>query len=276
MNCPTNNNSDKNKAILELQKVRAAISASVVTNLSHLTDADLKKLDKLVTKRRNENGNYTAEEFKKLPQWKKAVTLAYDVIANIKARNFVVAKGTYISAHNFVDELNQGKSIGTQEGKNCLLNAGCHVCAKGAMFVSSALKTNCLNVGEVINADEYHMSQRLVDAEGIFDQKTFDTIECAFEGGVEGTCAEDSWDSHFGGKEITVFEYSDPDDTDSEIVMKLCPAARRAHDKCVAFFKKYPDSRTRLVAIMLNVIRHKGKFKPGYTPANSVIEAALA
>lgn len=271
------NNSDKNKAILALQTLRTAINASIVSNLSHLTDEDLKKIDKIVTKRRHENGNYTAEEFLALPQRTKAVILAQDVIGNIALNRFKIKRQVYVRPEHFVPDSARVLSLGTPEGVCALNDAKCNVCAKGALFMSSVLKTNDITVGDATTAWSHDIRQRLVDDEGIFDLKTYDLIEAAFEGNVFNEAGE-NWNYHFGDGEIgdeSSFIYGKDGCAETATDIRTTPRGRRMINICRGFFKSFKNAERRLVAIMVNVIENKGIFRPEFIPGKKLIDDAL-
>jgi hypothetical protein len=271
------NNSDKNKAILDMQAARSAVNARVVKHLSFLSDEDLHKLDALVKKRRNAAGNYTTEEFLALPQRTKAVILAQDVIGNIALNRFKIKRQVYVRAENFLPDSVRELSIGTPEGVCALNDAKCNVCAKGALFMSSVLKTNDITVGDVTNAWSHDIRQRLVDDEAIFDLKTYDLIEAAFEGNVFNEAGE-NWNYHFGDGEIgdeSSFIYGKDGYAETVTDIRTTPRGRRMINICRGFFKSFKNAERRLVAIMVNVIENKGIFRPEFIPGKKLIDDAL-
>jgi hypothetical protein len=191
--------------------------------------------------------------FNKLTQRQKAVALALDVIANIRLEKFMVEHRGYI-AHHGDDEAPEAKlSVGTDAGKACLLNSNCTVCAKGALFMTSVLKTNKVKVYDVLNADNEDMRTRILHKEKIFDQKSYDLIEVAFEGsdvGDAGDHLDESYKDNFGD--------TDWDARDEDI--RSCKY--NYHDK-------FMEPCQRLVAIMLNVVDNDGVFVPSHHITNA-------
>jgi hypothetical protein len=175
----------------------------------------------------------TEAEFKKLGRREKAITVAHDVIAQIRLKNMNITEGSYLELG---DDLNLDMNAPAKENI-CEIGKACYVCAKGALFLATIGRANKATVQDVLNAGESIMVHRMV-RERIFTQKQLDLIEYAFE--VWGA---DSFDP----VEVSAYQFG----LDFES----------------------PDHR--LVAIMLNVIRNNGTFKPSDKVTQSQVNEAV-
>lgn len=180
--------------------------------------------------------------FKSMSATQKRVAIAEDVIAALQAKRYKATSGTYVesktTAKGFIE-----KSCGSNdvELKDVLAKnmKSCEVCAKGAMFVASVERFNNLkvsvsdptdNVFEKLNGD-YEVCDHLSN---YFDEEQLAMIEAAFEGGefADEVYIDDEDDKSRNNKRWTIYGYS----------------------------ILYPNATDRMIAIMENIIRNKGKF----------------
>jgi hypothetical protein len=177
------------------------------------------------------------KEFKSLSPTQKRIAIAEDVIGALKAKRYKATCGTYVystaTAKGFTKKNESALDIDLQEILKANMKS-CEVCAKGAMFVAAVERFDKLKI------DVYDSSDRvLADFDGdesvcdhlsnYFDQDQLDLIECAFEGG-------EFMESH------GIYEEGETD------------WAARGYEH------KYPNAHDRMIAIMENIIRNKGKF----------------
>jgi hypothetical protein len=205
----------------------------------------------MTTKIKKPKAPLSARQFKKLPIAKRAVLLAKDVLQQIRLHKLIVETGNYVYTGRPQSIAVCDLSLGTAAGKKAVGDAQCHVCAKGALFVANALRTNSCSVGDVLNVaagsgyTEPLLTERLVDDNDTasFDTKSWHLMEAAFER-----------DSCFGHEAGLSWE---------------------ATEAAAAFGDEHQDDERRLVAIMLNVIKNKGKFVPTKTISDDEVFALM-
>lgn len=152
-----------------------------------------------------------------------AVEIAKDVLAQLRAQKLIAQEGTYCTI-----EYEDGREFMEQEESESLKSVlatqdlKCRVCALGGMFIGYVRKFN-----KVDAYANYHSDEIIPKLKKYFSEHDLDLIEFAFE-----------------GKDIR-FTSSLSEDEES-----------RAYE----FYKKYWSDDERLRAIMLNIIRNKGKF----------------
>lgn len=190
-----------------------------------------KKIDKL----KSQN-----EAFEKMSKSEKRIAIAKDVIASIKSGKYNAQKEVYCSIdvnpeYNFEKK---GKSE-----LQTLMHSGaissCTVCAIGGIFASKVFLGNKfkVSVNEKFWSDELEIENTYIeDTEmmgsfrGIYTIVELREIEYAFEG----------WDIRDSFKN----------------------RSEEFHYNMINFYDKYPDVELRLIAIMKNIIKNEGNFKP--------------
>jgi len=188
----------------------------------------IKKVTAATLKKRN-------AAFKAMKPAQQRVAIAEDVIALIKAETFL-AKGA--NAYEELSDIIEGEpddDIQTVLNDNIEGISRCRVCAIGAVMVSKIrLGNDCTfeQMGE--NNDENMLS----NLKGIFSNKQLRLMEAAFES-IDSNLNEDCHQ-------------------DNNIWGNLKPRYQRA----IEFNKEGVDGNTLLTAIMNNVIKNKGTFKP--------------
>jgi hypothetical protein len=173
---------------------------------------------------------------KKLTKTEMRVAIAKDVIAQIKAKKYNPTQGTWVDDENqsyeqwLYDNARDCK-VDVRDYTNNIKK--CNVCALGSLFVSAVNKYNnvygtywSLSSGEVFNTNETRNYNPLLR---YFTIKQIRLIEYTFEGGMGAVCFDD----------------------DHPMV-----------NKAYAFYSRYPDSKDRLLAIMKNIVKNNGTFKP--------------
>lgn len=170
------------------------------------------------------------------------VIVAKDALAQMKAEKYIATNGTYVGSELISRiGIEGGERHPYDGGGSCYINleeplqplllkdkGECRVCAKGALFLSAVRKFNSAKVGDVADDDDFKIAVK------IFGLKQYDLIEAAFEG----------WDS-------TKERWDGTEYTGNTSV----PAA-------TAFGDQYDGNTERLVAILKNIIKNDGTFKP--------------
>ena len=191
------------------------------------------------------------EQFNALPNNEKAVLVAKDVLAQIKADKYVPDTGTYIYIQGGFDFNGSIKENFDQIEE-------CKVCALGSMLMSSTHLGNILTTSDINrfpDADDLRRSEKVTELfSSIFTNKQLLLIETAFEGHTE-----------FFGKTKRQLKK-----TYQENFSYYEPYDRYANEKltfdetlaCEIFHRKYDDNDKRLNAICRNIIRNNGVFIP--------------
>lgn len=162
---------------------------------------------------------------KKMTKAEVRVCIAKDVLAQVKAKRFTARPGLYVSGLGLYSDLPRDEDgYLTQSPINVqavLKDRDCHVCALGALFVSSVDRFNAC---ELPASDMTTMHRETLEKYlgNVFSRKQMNAIEAAFEG------SSNSYPKVYNS----------------------------------AFYQAYPDSTARLVAIMKNIVRNGGTFKP--------------
>lgn len=188
---------------------------------------------------------------KRMSKKNARIAIVKDVLARIKHRR--IRTGFYFSGvHNVIYDLrelpnDEGKVYVDAEKLNAknfidLLEEKCDVCALGSLFMSHIRVFNQISLGQ-IDSERDTITQSLHE---YFDKEQLDLIETAFERSGAGT--------------YNTYYFSDENLSDSEL-NDLDSKGLLAY-KAIKFGQKYGDSSKRLRAIMLNVVKNDGVFKP--------------
>jgi len=162
----------------------------------------------------------------------RAVAVAKDVIAQIKARRYRVSSGQYVKFGTIVED-----SLSTYRGKSLRTALEeidprcCFVCAAGSAFVSAVRLFNEFDIVGFVSFDR-RAESFLVRCIG---KRNILLTELAFERGAPGLMIHEEEKIKF---------------------------SRAIYDWAALFGKRYTKPEERLIAIMQNVIRNKGNFKP--------------
>ena len=169
--------------------------------------------------------------FNRLSKSQQRVAIAKDVLLQLRKKRFRSKLGSYVRIPNL-----WGVEDNYRQANECILDgsATCQVCAKGALFMSHVMKTNHISLRDVDDIGEYKIKERLK----MFSIGQLDLIECAFEKRV----IED-------GDRI-LRDYNDI----NESYTSLSKSA-------IQFGRKHKKA-DRLSAIMKNIIKNNGTFKP--------------
>lgn len=167
------------------------------------------------------------DKFKSLSRAEQRVLIAKDVLVQIRAKKYRPNAGSYV---------NFGKYFpGDESIQKHIDEVTCNCCALGACLLSTTKYKNKLDFSDTYRLDATNDSWGLL--KDIFSPRQLTMIEYAFEVSSVGTrVGENYYGTHI----------------DSEL-----------EDKCIAFGKvNYDSDKKRLIAIMKNIIKNKGTFKP--------------
>lgn len=214
------------------------------------------------------------KEFDALSSAQKRVMISEDALALIRSNLVQVGTGTYFCPN---DRLSYDTSATSDEGKCAIFGNNCHVCAKGALFVSTVMRTNKMSMRVMNRADT---DEKVVDKEKIFSDVEFSLIEVAFEGS-DLYCHYESGISYDIQDALdTVWDEEETVRTATKNMTKKDKAAFHKINKDVraalAMFNKFEDSTERLTAILLNIIKNKGSFLPSKKITQDEVVKALA
>jgi len=173
-------------------------------------------------------------KFESLNPAEQRVLIARDVLAQVKKEKFFPRRGSYIKhltiGGNECDiTTNRRNSV-----QKHFDEITCYCCALGACLLSATKYKNKLEFQDVCNLAASQSPWDLL--RGIFPSKQLNMIEYAFEAERSGTrVGENRFNNYLedGIKEA-----------------------------CIDFGRNYAEPEDRMIAIMKNIIKNKGEFKP--------------
>lgn len=215
--------------------------------------------------------------FKAASKEEKRVLIAKDVIAQIRANRYLVRTGTWAELYNKTGTNLFNRFLQTESRVSYPLDAPsdkrpekdaqvqslfldgtvatCECCALGGIMMSCTLYNNnqtlhdfCDNdshVGDVVNDKEKFAN----GLHRIFSRQQLALIECAFEGGK-------------GGFSAVLDDYFDDEEDFFTVDPLLANLPRETLTRAVSYADKYPVPENRMIAIMRNIIKNNGTFKP--------------
>lgn len=185
------------------------------------------------------------KKFREATAPEKRVMIANDVIALIQAETIKPQRSVYSRPR---------KGLKKSEDVQCNLDTlQCNCCALGGLLIGMIKYTNDAKVEDLTRSDYYTNDMGEFVEESIYDRLTkyFSVKQLALiENVFENWTADNFWDEYgIRGK----FE---PKKTD---IPKLGKLINKVHDNQSLFPKKPAD---RMIAIMANIARNNGTFKP--------------
>lgn len=180
------------------------------------------------------------EYFTSLSPAKKRVAIAKDVIEQVKAERYLAKNRTYIDFLMKFDGQIQSKFDKVK----------CQCCALGAMFLSDVKYTNNCTIEDL---DRINFSREEENRlQNYFDIEQLILIEAAFEcWGFETITEFDGCEEDY--RIIEGFGY--------DVMLSDLSLTSEDIDKAAQFGYQYDDNSERLIAIMRNIIKNRGKFK---------------
>lgn len=182
-------------------------------------------------------------KFKASAVAEKRVLIAKDVIAQVKAGRFKVASGNWVAPlTRSGSDLSVDRFEGDESVQKLFLEGDipkCQCCALGAMFMSCTLynnKTTAIELEYVrFSFSDYVEEGSFTNGlSKFFSKDQLILIESAFEGNG----------GHF------------------ELDVGILEGVELEGDKTSKWMDRLPNDKKRLVAIMENIIKNKGKFVP--------------
>lgn len=177
--------------------------------------------------------------FSSLRAAERRVLIAKDVIKALKAKRMEARKGHYTVMEPYVNFKNT-LDLGLEEENDAraAFAKQCTVCAKGSLLIAAIDRFNKVSLGDL--GDWHSISIDSPEDEPykwiskLFPRKDLAAIEIAFEGTIY--CGEDSeW----------------LEDHHNDLVTKA-----------LNFYHAHSSAESRLEAIMKNIVKNKGRFKP--------------
>ncbi len=201
------------------------------------------------------------EKFRKLPARQKRVAIARDALRWMKAGNITIAAGAYLHANNKpVCDLRRRSVLTTElAGIKALEAANCEVCAKGALFLATVMRTNRATLSEVVYSGASDMCTKVCDTDGVFTEKMFNAIEGIFEDywRFSRTPVGVRWNKRFPSSYTAAT-------SDEDLTLAELRERERTRDTL------------RLAAILVNIIQNKGVLVPSRIPTVASVKRYLA
>jgi len=174
------------------------------------------------------------DKFKSLSKTEKRVLIARDVIAQVKAEKYFPRRGSYIKYLTLGGDEYDVTTNSMASLQKHFDEITCNCCALGACLLSATKYKNRLEFQDVYNLASSQSPWDLL--KGIFSSKQLNMIEYAFEAERSGTRVGENRFKNYLEEEIQV--------------------------ACIDFGRSYDDPEDRMIAIMKNIIKNKGEFKP--------------
>ena len=208
--------------------------------------ANLEKQFKVAIKEANALFNKASKE-------EKAILLAEDVIAQVKAERYEATQGAWCNIYiddNYDEQFNSFKVQASMPS--------CEVCGLGSLFCSLVKVKNNITVGDLDGISEEDIIERLGK---IFSIEELSAIEIAFEQN-DGFAGVGLFDQGFEDEEEKyrllndrIFIKSIDGKNFKDSTYKYLKAAEK-------FSLNIDDDKECLIKIMQNIIKNNGHFKP--------------
>jgi len=189
----------------------------------------------------------TAKEFEKLKPYQKRVAIAKDILEQIKAKRYIARAGSYIESA----KLPGGGETPIKKNFNKIKE--CHVCQIGAIILSTTKFRNKLikdDVGGGLHTITNNVYEILKD---IFSPKQLLLIEEAYESPY---CTGDRYAYKIDEK---IGLDWDEEDACQDFYDQFLP---ENYDDLDEDKNTAMADEDRMIAIMRNIIKHRGTFKP--------------
>lgn len=173
--------------------------------------------------------------FDKATPAQKRVIIAEDVIIQLSSKRLKAEAGIYFDSKAIQNKLNDVGGEFELQGLIKETTEPCKVCGIGALFACEVIRNDNFKVnGSDEIAYDIHADNIKDRLKGIFNGDQLDLIETAFEKRViNDNRLLEGW---HGNTELA--------------------------DIAIDFGRKYESDKNRLIAIMKNIIKNKGTFKP--------------
>lgn len=203
------------------------------------------------------------DAFRKLSAAQKRVAVVTDALRWLKAKVVTAQAGTYVAPSRTLYGDIEASAV-SLEGVHLLSQAHCQVCAKGALFLATVMRTNAMRVNATLFAgSDCRVSDKVCSVERIFCQRMFNDIEEVFEDRlVYSPRIEIAWSRY-----------------PKEVARRRRNGAIMRTENGLKVFDALGSEASqdmRLKAILVNIIIHKGTFKRSYVPTCAEIKKWLA
>jgi hypothetical protein len=213
------------------------------------TSKALAKARKVAAEIRRRNKVFTAAS-----PAQKRVLIAKDVIKQIKAKRFIAAQGSWLWLGDKYGNNIAGPFVGEAEPSTqiqAMFLSGaaptCECCALGGIMMACTLYNNNQTVEDLAADSNIGRNVRLGNAfsnglHRFFSRQQLALIECAFEGGRGEFFV--NLDSTFSRSSL------------------LQNVSLNTLNRALDYEKAYPKADKRMIAIMRNIVKNNGTFKP--------------
>ncbi len=190
--------------------------------------------------------------FSKLTKAEKRVRIAKDAIKQLNLKVFISTPGRYVNI-----EAKEGCEIERfNDLKSQLPNTVCEVCAKGALFIAEISERNNISLREADSSRSTEITKRL---NYLFSKNQLDLIETAYE--LTPIIDSNPFLVIYNNNLNTENEYGDRL-SPSDFIRKNKENLTEDCIKAIKFGNKYRNDTNRLLAILENIIKNKGEFRP--------------
>jgi hypothetical protein len=188
----------------------------------------------------------------------KRVMIASDVITRINSKQYEPTSGTWVDFNYTGEDSNYNSELDDWEDKENISaqkafignELTCECCALGGLMASCVVFKNNVTVDDDLQFDEIYKgnAKDVIGIKGIFQKTQLQLIEIAFEVG----------EGYFYAA------YEENYDTDKEAFVKdkNVTVSKDLAMKAVKFGNRYSNSKSRMLAIMKNIVKNKGQFVP--------------
>lgn len=194
----------------------------------------------------------------------KRVLIAKDVIEQLKLRRFRAQQGAWLnfgfdvhrrwdSAELEVSNSGYHSPVLSENVREKFLAKelpSCSCCALGSMFMSCTLLNNQTTVQQ-LNVASSDLGDAIESPKQFAESRVFSNGLTKFFSAAQLKLIETAFEGEGG------YFYEPPYDDEGELIKR--PAATMA---ALEWPNKYPDVKKRLIAIMQNIIKNNGTFKP--------------
>lgn len=194
------------------------------------------------------------DAFRKLSPAQKRVAVATDALRWLKSGVITATCGSYIRPTRNIKDRDLDEPVVSPRGVAAFGHAQCAVCAKGALFLTTIMRTNERTTETaLLSSSSPMMSHKVCNEERVFSRRAFDVIEDIFEDRGWNFTARMRWNRY-------------PKFT-------RMPTAYGAE---IDHSRSTENQDLRLKAILVNILIHKGNFKPRSVPSLAKVKEWLA
>lgn len=172
--------------------------------------------------------------FKRMTKAEKRMAIAQDVIDSLKAKQLIAQNGVYLRLPTDVKDDDFRTAL--LKGQECV------VCALGGLFTCAVKEMNKVTTENA--TQDFSQDEMQTYLSSIFPKQQLRLIEAAFERSI----AFPGFGERQYNYETDTWEYIGEDGVN--------------YGPAVKFGQKHDDDSKRMIAIMQNIVRNKGEFRP--------------